>query len=385
MSARPLIICSKSAWSPSIRREHAVAASAAAAGHEVVFVERALDARALFARASRRAWLTRLRALPRPAAPQLHVLGQATLVPGHRSALAQRLDALRLQRTLRHLAEAPRAVVVATQPWQWPAVAAAPAMRRVFDCADDWARLIPGRAGPVEALLRRIAAEADTVIVAAPELVPAFAGAAVIVVRNGAARELLDAPVRPLPDALRMVYAGTLSERFDATFLLAALDRLDGWSVELYGQCQYAGAGDAPGPELRAALAASGGRMRLSGPVERTALAAVLDRARVLIAPHRAPLTSGQDSMKLYDYASRERPIVATPGALGPREHVAGAGVTEAGTAVEFALAVAQAADGEAGRRASRRQWLADNGWDARWPAWAAAAFGGRVGAGDAR
>jgi hypothetical protein len=95
----------------------------------------------------------------------------------------------------------------------------------------------------------------------------------------------------------------------------------------------------------------------------------VLDRARVLIAPHRVRFAAGQDSMRLYDYAARGRPIVCTPGALGSPDHIAGAAVLEAETPAEFALAVARAADEPAQAGEHRRAWLAGNSWASRWPA----------------
>ena len=371
-----LVICSKSTWSPAIRREHAVAQSAAADGHEVVFVERPLDIRALRGTRSRRAWLHQLRSCPTEIRPSIRVMPQSTLIPGHRSAAAQWLDAHRLKAALGRIPAVDRAVVVATQPWQWPAVAAAPAARRVFDVADDWRSLLPHRFDALDALCRRIAGEADSVILASRELVPAFPGAELAVVPNGASSALTDVPVQPLPDALTMVYAGTLSERFDAQFLLEALEHLPGWSVELYGQCQYAGCGTAPGPELQRVLDASDVRIRWYGAVSRENLAGVLDRARVLIAPHRTAHTRGQDSMKLYDYATRDRPIVSTPGALGSPEHVAGARVREAAKPAEFARAVTEAGAEGVPVKEARRAWVAGQSWQSRWPAWATAALG---------
>jgi glycosyltransferase involved in cell wall biosynthesis len=380
-----LVICSKSTWSPTIRREHAVAESAAADGHQVVFIERALDVRALRSSRSRRSWLRQLRSCSSEIEPSIRVMPQSTLVPGHRSSAAQWLDAKRLKATLRRIPSIDTAVVIATQPWQWPAVAGAPAARRVFDCADDWRSLVPHRFDELDAMCRRIATEADAVILASSDLLPAFPGREVTVVANGTSTALADAPVRPLPEALVMVYAGTLSERFDAQFLLDALDHLPGWSVELYGQCQYAGCGTAPGPELQRVLDAGGERIRWYGPVRRENLAAVLDHGRVLIASHRSSLTRGQDSMKLYDYATRDRPIVCTPGALGSPDHIAGAQVREAATPADFARAVAEAGQEGAHVKAARRAWAAAQTWDSRWPRWARAALGDNDSTGESR
>jgi len=182
-----------------------------------------------------------------------------------------------------------------------------------------------------------------------------------------------------------MVYTGTLSERFDAPLLMEVLRRLPDWSAELYGECQYAGQGSAPGSELRAALAAFKGRVRWHGPIKRADLADVLDRGRVLIAPHRALYATGQDSMKLYDYAARGRPIVATLGALGDRARVAKAGVLEAASPADFAAAVLDAAGEDLSNAAGRRAWAERNSWESRWPLWASAAFGGRSVAEDAK
>jgi Glycosyl transferases group 1 len=370
----PIVICSKSAWSPSIRREHAVAQSAAADGYRVTFVERALDARALFAAGSRGTWWRQLRSRPIEMEARIRVVGQSTVLPGHRSLLAQRMDAIRLAASLRRTPGIEASVVIATVPWQWPAIAATPAASRVFDCADDWRSLLAHRSGALDALYARIGREADAVVVASPDLVSAFPERRVAVVRNGASSVLIGAPLSPIPAERLMVYAGTLSERFDAPFLLAALEHLPDWSVELYGQCQYRGYGDGPSPELRSALLT--GRVRWHGPVERSGLARVLDRARVLIAPHRGSLTRGQDSMKLYDYATRGRPIACTTGALGDRNHVAAAGVLQAATPAEFARIVRDHAEPEPSMVAAQRAWVSQNSWDARWPSWAQAVLG---------
>ena len=367
------MICSKSPWLPSPRREHAIARSAARDGHEVLFIESARDVRGLVGEATRRAWLDGLRMRTIEVEPRIRVRAQATLVPGHRSDLAQRLDTWRIQRGLGATGDA---VLVATQPWQWPALAAAPARRRVFDCADDWRALIPRRAQAFAAIYRRIAREADAVILASPGMASAFPAAPVTVVGNGAREELMRAPLTERPRESRMVYAGTLSERFDAPFVSAVLDHLGSWTLELYGECRYAGGGSGPDGELRRLLNEHYGRVIWHGPVGRERLAQVLDRGRVLVAPHRRAQVEGQDSMKLYDYAARDRPIVGTPGALGERSHVEAAGVIEAATADAFAEAVADADRAYPGVSEDRRGWVLEHRLEARWPEWARAALG---------
>ncbi len=370
------MICSKSPWLPSARREHAISRSAAEAGYEVVFVESPLDLRGLAGRTARRAWIDGLRMGMIEVQPRIRVRAQSTLVPGHRSDLAQRLDAWRLRRGLWAPPGTSDAVLVATQPWQWPAVAAAPCRRRVFDCADDWRALIPRRAPAFDALYHRIAREADAVILASPRLASAFPGAAVTVVGNGASDELLRAPVTAPPRELRMVYAGTLSERFDAPFVSAVLGDLVDWTLELYGECRYARRGNAPDGELQRLLDEHRGRVLWHGPLDQERLAGALDRGCVLIAPHRAAQVVGQDSMKLYAYAARDRPIVCTPGALGERSHVEPVGVIEAGTPAAFAEAVARGNGRDPEGSDVRRKWVLEHRWQTRWPRWARAALG---------
>ena len=78
--------------------------------------------------------------------------------------------------------------------------------------------------------------------------------------------------------------------------------------------------------------------------------------------------------MKLYDYASRGRPIVSTPGALGPPALVRGAGVIEAATPGAFADAV-RAAEAGAGAPVDAG-WLERHRWSAQWQRWRAEVLG---------
>jgi hypothetical protein len=368
-----VVICAEMPWTPSIGRNHLLARSAAADGLEATFVEGPLDVRWLRSRGSARAWWRAARLRARVARAGVEVITQATLVPGHRSRLAARVNALALRRALAAATRGRPAVLVATAPWHWPAVAAVPGARRVYDCGDDWGALIPHASAMVVALHERIAAEADAVVLVSDELAGEFRGAEVHVIPNGVDDRLLEVAGAPARERC-VVYTGTLSERFDAPFLGDVLERLPGWELELYGRCQYAGRGEEPAPELRALLDRHPGRARWLGPVPRERLAEVLDRAQVLVAAHRPAQVRGQSSMKLYDYASRRRPIVGTPGAFGALELVRGAGVCEAATPEEFAAAVRLAGARE-GTRASV-DWLERHRWSGRWRRWRAAALG---------
>ena len=157
-----LVICSKSGWTPAIRREHALARSAAAAGHRVLVIEQPQDVRALAA-PGRRAWLAQLAGLgrARTAEPGIEAVARATLAPAHRGGLAWGVESALLRRMLRrHRADAEVTVVVTT-PWHWDATAGLPGTRRVFDCADDWSALLPRRTGRLRESYRRIGREAD--------------------------------------------------------------------------------------------------------------------------------------------------------------------------------------------------------------------------------
>jgi glycosyltransferase involved in cell wall biosynthesis len=374
-----LVIVSKSTWEPPIRREHAFARLAVEHGFRVWFVERPLDLRAAFARDSRRHLLAGLAGRRRPDAPvreSIRLVRTATPVPAHRSAMAEGLAAAFLRRDLaRVIARASPTAVIATAPWQWPAVRALGGVRRIFEGADDWRALLPARHERMEALYRRIAAEADAVILVSPSLRTLFAPRAVTVVPNGVSDDVLAPPARPPPNARRLVYIGTLSPRFDAPLVADVLRRLPRWKLDLYGPCQYPGRGDLPGAELRSLLDAFAHRVTWHGVVPRSGVACAIDRADVALLPNRAAFVGGQDSMKLYDYAARGRPIVATAGAADLGDAV---GVRHAAGPDALARAIIDAATEPASARASRRAWTADQRWSVRWPDWSAAVLGTR-------
>lgn len=371
-----IILCAKSPWLPTIRREHALALSAAAAGHHVVYVERAEDVRSVRGAREFTSYLGRL-AGQRPAGAigaGLQLARRTTLVPGHRAAVWRRIDCAGLAVQLRRIGAGSADTIVVNLPWHWPAVAKMRGVRKVFDLADDWARLIPRRRAAIESLYRRISAQADEIIVAAPELSGVLEGRCAVLVRNAASAQTLAEPVQPAPGRRRLVYLGTLSERFDAALVGQVLHALPGWTLSLYGPCQYHAQADRPGRELSDLLRDRADQVRWHGPVARDDVARVLDAGDVLILPNNPALSLGQDSMKLYDYAARGRPVVCTtlPGPASSRPPF----TYECDTADAFAAAVVAAAAEPPERATARRRWAEHNSWSARMPLWLAAVHG---------
>jgi glycosyltransferase involved in cell wall biosynthesis len=372
-----LVFVSKSAWEPPIRREHAFAGLAIAHGHGVWFIESPMDVRALRAREARRRFLAGIagRGLEADKGDGLRLVPTAAPIPGHRGAMAQAVAAALLRRDLSHLVAraAPRAVI-ATTPWQWPAVRALRGVRRVFDGADDWRALLPRRREAMEALYREVAEEADAVIVASGDLAALFeARHDVLVVPNGTSEEVLAPPPAPPPKAERLVYVGTLSRRFDAPMVADVLRRLRGWRLDLYGPCQYPGRGDAPDEELQSLLVAFPGRVTWHGVVPRSGVAAAIDDADVALLPNRSAFAAGQDPMKLYDYAARGRPVVATGEGTALDS---AAGVYRADTLETVARGIEAAANEPLRARETRREWAASQRWCTRWQDWSSGVFG---------
>jgi len=368
----PLIICSKSPWHPPIRREHAWATIAAQRGHRVTFIERPRDPRAL-RHGGAAQWIKSLSG--NGDAEQVNdvdVTRRTTLVPGHLHQLAASSNTLLLGRILRHLSS-PDTSIVFCWPWDWAAVRAAPARRRVFDMADDWGELMAGRSKRFARYYREIAAQADEVVVVSRDLELRFGGRRPALVRNAVFDELVAQPSEA-PDARTMIYVGTLTPRFDARLMFEVMAALPDWRLEIIGGCDYPGRRDAPSQELQRLLDI-GERVRWLGALPRAEVLSYLDRATVATVPNRPERSLGQDSMKFYDYCARGRPVVSTrwfdPDRTDPPPHL-----LIADTPRQFAESVLAAASQSPVQERDRRRWAAANTWSARWPAWSAAVFG---------
>lgn len=340
-----------------------------------MFIEQPRDMRALIG-PGRRSWVQALIGRPekQSVGPGIEVVSRGTLIPPHRRPFGVPLESVLLRRAIAG-ADTRGATVVATTPLQWPAVAELRGVRRVFDCADDWSGLLPGARRMIHEQCRRIAAQADGVIVVRQQLAALFGSRSVAVVPNGTSQEVLATQISPRPHEPVIAYAGTLSERFDATLVAAVMERLAGWRMHIYGECRYARWGERPAPEFRHLLARFQNRITWHGPIERSELAARLDAAQALVLPHRGRGAITGDVMKLYDYAARGRPIVSTSWRT-PLSEDPPPGVYMADTAEAFADAVRSSARESPDAAWERREWAEARSWERRWPSWAAAVLG---------
>src|SRR3954447_17795614 len=199
-------------------------------------------------------------------------------------------------------------------PWEWRA-ARSLGGRVVFDCTDDWARLLPQAHGLGEQL-RRIAGEADEVVVVNQVLADLFPGRTPVVVPNGTDEALLTAPRTAERLERHAVYVGSVAERFDVDLVRAVLTALPDWTVTVHGQLVFPLRAQAARARFLALERDFPGRFRYAGLLSRQRLPGVLDGAAVGLIPDVASRALGQSSMKAYDYCARGVPIVATAGHL---------------------------------------------------------------------
>jgi glycosyltransferase involved in cell wall biosynthesis len=305
-------------------------------------------------------------------APGISVTERSTLQPGLRSGFAERMDAGLLGSFLRRSGWDP-AVSVFMLPWEWRA-ARGLGGRVVFDCTDDWARLLPQARGLPDQL-RRIADEADEVVVVNPVLAELFPGRTPVVVPNGTDEDLLVAPRSTERIPRHAVYVGSIAERFDVDLVRAVLSALPDWTLTVHGQLVFPLRAQAARERFLALEQETGGRFRYAGLLPRERLPEVLDGAAVALIPDVASRALGQSSMKTYDYSARGVPVVATAGHL---EHSGDAPphTYVVDDAAEMAAAMVAAADEPAGCADDRIAWAAERTWERRTAAWLDATLG---------
>ncbi|WP_346618656.1 hypothetical protein [Blastococcus montanus] len=312
-----------------------------------------------------------------PVAPGVQVTERSTVLPGSRGRLAARADTALLRRFLRRSGWEQELTVVML-PWEWRAARYLPG-RVVFDCTDDWARLLPHARGLPDQL-RRIAAEADEVVVVNPVLADLFPGRTPVVVPNGTDEALLAAPRTTVRADRHAVYVGSIAERFDVDLVRTVLRALPDWTMSVHGQLVFPDRSRCATERFLALQRESGGRFSYAGLLSRDRLPAVLDAATVGLLPDVPGRALGQSSMKAYDYSARGLPLVATAGHL---EHAA---ELPPHTALvsgpdEMVAAMRAAADEPESAAQQRRAWAAARTWDRRTDRWLEAALGRAVAA----
>jgi glycosyltransferase involved in cell wall biosynthesis len=355
-----------------MRREHALTRAALGHGVAVTFIEPPSDVRSISR--SGREYLRGLLGRVRTGGDtRLQIIARTTAIPGHRARPAELIDVALLRRILANRTD-DAGPTICNLPWQWPATRGR--QLRVFDCADDWTRLLPPDRGlRLSRLFQQIGDEADAVIVASPDLAHRFGDREVCVVPNGADAESICREATERPGSHALVYVGTFSERFDTNAVARVMEARTDYHLDLYGPCRYAGSGDRPVGDLLELLGAFPGRLRWHGAISRADVPGAIDRADVVIVPHRPDQSRGQSSMKLFDSAARGRPAVISAGVSCVP------GGTPPGTYVvehpdQWADAVTAAENEPEEEAASRIAWARANTWESRWPLWAQTALG---------
>jgi hypothetical protein len=361
----------KDPWNPAMRREQMIARHLVRRGLPVRFVQAPADVRRL--RTDPGNWWRHLRrARFQTVAPGITVTERSTLQPGLRHRFAERTDAGLLGSFLRRSGWDP-ALSVFMLPWEWRASRGLGG-QVVFDCTDDWARVLPHARG-LPGQLQRIADEADEIVVVNQVLADLFPGRSPVVVPNGTDEALLTAPQTAERLERHAVYVGSISDRFDVDLVRAVLTALPDWTLTVHGQLVFPLRQQAARDRFLALTGEFPGRFRYAGLLPRDRLADVLDAASVALIPDVASIALGQSSMKTYDYCARGVPLVATAGHLEHSSDAPPHSYVVSGAA-EMAAAMVAAAD-EPDRYAKERvEWAGERTWLRRTDAWLAAVTG---------
>jgi polysaccharide pyruvyl transferase CsaB len=239
--------------------------------------------------------------------------------------------------------------------------------RILYDCMDDWRNWTaePRISAFNLAEEQRLAAACDVLSASSRELQERelAAGRQALLVRNGADFAAFSSP-RPgdvLADVPRPVigYYGAIANWFDLELLEAAAAARPGYSFVLIGQVH----------QVDVSRLARLPNVRFLGEKNYRDLPRYLAGFDVCLIPFRVNrLTRAVDPVKLYEYLSQGKPVVATAmGELPPDPDL----VVTAGSREEFLAAldrgVAERDDPEAGgRRARRIAYAQANTWSAR-------------------
>lgn len=238
----------------------------------------------------------------------------------------------------------------------------------VYHCVDDIAAQDGIDAASFRASERRFVARADLVLASAPTLVERMRELSgnVRYTPNVAdttlfARALADGPIDPALAALpapRLLFTGAIAaKKLDLPLLTDLARARRAWTIALVGPV---GLGD---PHTDVSALAAEPNVHLLGTRPYEDLPAVLRGADVTLIPYRrSPLTDSIFPMKVYEYLSAGRPVVATPlPALAGEPEVA-----TAPDAPSFAAAVERALAEPPERAAQRSERAAVHSWEAR-------------------
>jgi glycosyltransferase involved in cell wall biosynthesis len=227
----------------------------------------------------------------------------------------------------------------------------------VYYCGDDFGALAGVDHAPVVAMERALAARADLIVAASPQLAERFPAGRTLVLPHGADVELFRRPVAAPADLRRdrrrvAGFYGSLSDWLDVELLTTAARRLPDWDFVLIGEVRTA-LGDLP--DLP--------NVRLLGVREHAALPAYVQNWDVSLLPFRDnPQIRACNPLKLREYLAAGTPVASTPfPALLPY-----AGLIEVGRDADaFVRAIASAA-GDSRRNVQRRTAVAGESWEAR-------------------
>lgn len=380
----PVVIAASASWeTPAPVNVHQVARRLAQRGHRVLFLESTgLRAPAAGSRHDRARILRRLRsfgARPREVAPGLFVASPLTIPPVGPAALRSaslELGAAASARAVRRLGLGEGVL--------WAFLPTALALSRrldprvvVYHCVDDYAANPGVDRAWIEALERRIVARADVVFATSPSLGERLdrqgASGKLRVVPNVADVRLFRRALDPTPEPAgllgrarpRAVYVGNLAAyRIDFALLHAVVDA--GIELVLIGAL---GLGDTDAlPPAAQALFTRDGVTRIDSQ-RQGALPAYLAHCDVALIPFSVnDHTRGSLPLKLWEYLAAGLPVVATdlPNLRLAAQGDAAGMLSLAGSPVEFAAAVVEAAAEPRSRRPVRSKAADAHDWPAR-------------------